>query len=114
MCTRKLQTCADPLLYACDQLWVEVAARENSPQRDRESSGFLPPLAQVDDLMEAVIGKGEAGFVDNHPCRCFSPLKCRHDLIERKSAQIGETAFAQLEQKGCGGQFTRNQHSFVA
>ncbi len=46
---------------------IEIGARADAGQRHRQAGVRFPPVAEVDDLHEAVILIGEAALVDDEP-----------------------------------------------
>jgi hypothetical protein len=60
---------------------VDVRAGTDPGERHRQSRLALPPLAEVGDLDEAVVGVGEAALVDDQPGVDLTRLDRAEDLV---------------------------------
>ena len=54
-------------------LVAEVAPRDVDPERERQAGLEEPPLAEVDDVVQAVLLVRELALVDEQPRLCARP-----------------------------------------
>src|SRR5205085_2928129 len=72
------------LRYLADHLGPQVAPDDVAAERQRESTGAIgPPLAEIDDLPQPVIGVRELAFVNQKAGIRFSGRDELLDLVER-------------------------------
>src|ERR1700716_3814589 len=63
-------------------LWSERTADCVAPERERQAGLFAPPLAEIEQLDEAVVGVGELAFVDDQAGVELARGNGGDDLIE--------------------------------
>ena len=76
-----------------DRLGTEILADGVGAQRQRQVGFLEPPLAQVDDQMQILLGVGELAFVDDQPGvdRLALVLAGDHDIedfVERNDDMV--------------------------
>ena len=71
-------------LISAHRLGAEVAADDVAAQRQRQPGLLLPPDAQVDDQVQALILKRELAFVDDQPGVELRRGDGGEDLVERQ------------------------------
>ena len=71
---------------SCSVSVAEVAARDVDPERERQPGLEEPPLAEVDDLVQAVRPVGQLALVDEQPGLGAARRDLVDDLVERHLA----------------------------
>jgi len=66
---------------AVDRGRRQVAPDRDAAQRDRRAGPDLPPVAQIDDAVQPVLGIGEARLVDDQARIDLARLDRRHDRV---------------------------------
>jgi len=69
---------------------VEVSADCVDAQREREAGAGPPPLPEIDDEPEALLGVGDLPFVDDEPRGGGASSDGGDDLLEREADETGE------------------------
>ncbi len=64
------------------QFGTEGAANCIAAQRQRQAGHLLPPLAEIDNAVQAGLVVGQLAFVNNQPSFVFSFEHLRDDLVE--------------------------------
>ena len=80
---RVLDALAQRLCDAGHRFRAERAADGVSSERQRQSSDFLPPPAEIDDAVQSGFVVGKLAFVDDEAGFVFAFENLRDDLIER-------------------------------
>ena len=82
-----------------DQVVAQVLADDVAPQRQGEPGLLEPPLAEVDDLVQALVAVVELPLVDDQPGLDAALGDGRQDLVERHDDHRDVLAQAELERQ---------------
>src|SRR5258708_19552683 len=83
MIERVLDAVTQSVSNGGNQLRPKFTSNRISAQRKRQSSKFVPPLAHVQDLVQAGVLIGELAFMDNQPSFKLAGHNVGNDLVER-------------------------------
>src|SRR5215469_13202516 len=92
------------LRYGGHQLWTKRAPDTVASKRKRQACHFLPPLAEIDDAMQAGFVVGELALVNDETGLVLPFQHLRNDLIEANNFGV-DAGSEQLKSKIRRGQF---------
>ena len=87
---------------------AEILADRVAPQRQRQARLVVPPLSQIDDQRQPLIGIGQLAFVNDQPGVHLLLLDQIEDLIEGLDLVREVIAQQQPQRQKGGGQLAGN------
>src|ERR1043166_1956211 len=106
MCQRVLNTLLERSSHRAHELGAEVAANSISAQWQGQAGHVAPPLAAVEDLLQAGFPVRELTLVDDQAGFVFSVEDSGNDLVERDYLGL-HVRRPEFQRKIGGGQLAR-------